>query len=100
MLDPKDWDAFRELSHVALDDALDYLESVRERPVWQEVPDHVRARLQEPLPLRRRRRSKKSIANSSEMILPYRSGNIHPRFFGWVQERGRRPARSPICSRQ
>jgi hypothetical protein len=34
-LDPKDWNAFRQLAHKALDEALEFVESVRERPVWQ-----------------------------------------------------------------
>ncbi len=87
MLDPKDWTAFRALSHAALDDALDYLEGIRERPAWQEVPADVRARLasampQEGAPL-------ESIYREFVRdILPYHSGNIHPRFFGWVQGSG------------
>lgn len=33
-----------------VDDVLDYLRTVRERPVWQRPPEAVRARLREPLP--------------------------------------------------
>ena len=87
MLDPKDWPAFRRFSHAALDDALDYLERIREGPVWREMPDEVQARLQEPLP------AQPSALDDVyrrfvELILPYASGNTHPRFFGWVQGAG------------
>ena len=87
MLDPKDWNAFRALSHAALDDALDYLQGIRERPAWQEVPADVRERLASAMP--------QDGAPLEEIyrefvrdILPYHSGNIHPRFFGWVQGSG------------
>jgi hypothetical protein len=33
-LDPQDWENLRRLGHQMLDDALDTLETVRERPVW------------------------------------------------------------------
>lgn len=86
-LDPRDWDAFRKLAHEALDDALNYVAGVRERAVWQLVPEQVRERLKEPLPL---------IATPIEQvyeefrqsILPYATGNVHPRFFGWVHGAG------------
>ena len=87
VLDPEDWSAFRRFSHAALDDALDYLERIREGPVWREMPDEVRARLAEPLPAQAQ--PLEAIYRSFvEMILPYGSGNTHPRFFGWVQGAG------------
>ncbi|HTC31232.1 MAG TPA: pyridoxal-dependent decarboxylase [Candidatus Acidoferrum sp.] len=87
MLDPKDWSAFRALSHAALDDALDYLEGIRDRPVWREMPDDVQARLNEPLPIDPTPLD--AVYRSFvESIFPYASGNTHPRFFGWVQGAG------------
>src|SRR5437773_355520 len=49
-LDPDDWQRFRELSHQALDDMIDHLASIEDRPVWQPAPEGVRARFQRPLP--------------------------------------------------
>ena len=40
-LDPENWDEMRTLAHRMVDDALNYLETVRERPVWQPVPEEV-----------------------------------------------------------
>ena len=40
----------RRLGHRMLDDMIDYVADVRERPVWQPIPDAVRARFREPLP--------------------------------------------------
>ncbi len=87
MLDPKDWAAFRALSHAALDDAIDYLEHVRERDAWRPMPDDVAASLQEPLP-REATPLGEVYREFFTSIFPYNSGNIHPRFFGWVQGTG------------
>lgn len=87
MLDPKDWKAFRALSHAALDDALDYLEHVGERPAWSEVPAEVQAALAEAMP-QEGTPLPEVYRQFQELIFPYASGNIHPRFFGWVQGTG------------
>ncbi len=86
-LDPQDWEAFRASAHAALDEAIDYVRTVRDRPVWQPVPDQVRESLNEPLPLAGRALSE-VYANFKDRILPYATGNIHPRFFGWVHGAG------------
>jgi glutamate/tyrosine decarboxylase-like PLP-dependent enzyme len=70
-----------------LDEALDYVESVREHPVWQPVPEEVKARLHAPVPLEGA--SLETICEDFRTdILPYATGNIHPRFFGWVHGSG------------
>ena len=43
-LDPKNWEEMRALAHRMVDDAMTYLETVRERPVWQPVPEEVAVR--------------------------------------------------------
>jgi aromatic-L-amino-acid decarboxylase len=87
ILDPQDWQAFRALSHAALDDAIDSLEGIRERPAWQPVPEDVRRELSAPLPL-----DPTSLDDVyreyARAIAPYPTGNIHPRFFGWVHGSG------------
>lgn len=87
-LDPKDWSAFRRVAHEALNDALDFLETVRERPVWKPVPPEIRAQLlNEALPV-----DESPLETVYEQfrtrILPYATGNVHPRFFGWVHGAG------------
>lgn len=86
-LDPTDWDAMRALAHRMVDDALTYLKTVRERPVWQPIPEHIAARFDAPAP--------QEPANASavyqefvESVLPYPMGNIHPRFWGWYMGNG------------
>ena len=41
-LDPADWSDLRAQGHRMLDDMFDYLEKLRERPVWQHAPADVR----------------------------------------------------------
>ncbi len=82
-LDPADWVAFRMLAHAALDEAVDYVQGLRERPVWRPVPESIKTRIAEPLP-REPQGLAKAYRDFLELILPYPTGNIHPRFFGWV----------------
>jgi glutamate/tyrosine decarboxylase-like PLP-dependent enzyme len=86
-LDPADWEAFRRLAHEAVDDAVDYLRSVRERPVWRPMPAADKAALAAPLPVHAR--PLESVYREfHERILPFAVGNTHPRFFGWVHGAG------------
>ena len=86
-LDPRDWGALRKIAHVALDDALDFVQSVRERPVWRPLPDSVRAALAEPLPVGPQG-MEQVYEDFLRFVLPYTLGNIHPRFLGWVHGSG------------
>jgi len=49
-LDPTDWESVRALGHRILDDALDYAEHLRDRPVWQHAPPHIKAHFAGPPP--------------------------------------------------
>ncbi len=82
-LDPEDWDEFREFAHRAMDDAMDYLETVRERAPWQRMPESVQEELRAPVPWRGSG-EKAAYADYRRLIEPYPLGNIHPRFWGWV----------------
>jgi aromatic-L-amino-acid/L-tryptophan decarboxylase len=86
-LDPSDWPSFRAQGHRMLDDMFDYLEQIRERPVWQPIPDAVRARFRGPLPLAPADLSAVH-AEFLESVLPYSNGNVHPGFMGWVHGGG------------
>ena len=66
-----------------VDDMLEYLRTARERPVWRPVPADVRARLsglapREPTP------AEAVYEEFKRDVLPYPTGNTHPRFWGWV----------------
>src|SRR5713101_5402923 len=86
-LDPADWSGLRAQGHRMLDDILDYIEHIRERPVWQPIPDGVRSRFREPLPT-----GPTDLATAHDefmrSVLPYTTGNSHPGFMGWVHGGG------------
>lgn len=86
-LDPEDWPAFRRLCHDMLDRALTHLEGVAERPVWQAPPEEAKRAIAEALPLEPQ--GAESVAEDLlRWVLPYGTGNTHPRFFGWVHGAG------------
>ncbi len=81
-LDPDDWSETRALAHRMVDDAIAALADLRQRAVWQPMPDPVRARFRAPLPLH-----PTPLADIYDdlcaNILRYPMGNTHPRFFAW-----------------
>ena len=52
-LDPLSWDDFRELSHRVLDELIEWQRTLRDRPVWQPVPESVREALERARPFAR-----------------------------------------------
>jgi aromatic-L-amino-acid/L-tryptophan decarboxylase len=86
-LDPADWSSFRTLAHAALDNCIDFIASVRERPVWQPVPGDVLANLRAPVPYQPTE-LQTLVEEIRDKIMPYATGNVHPRFFGWVHGAG------------
>jgi glutamate/tyrosine decarboxylase-like PLP-dependent enzyme len=86
-LDPQDWEGMRALGHRMVDDMMSYLERVRERPVWQPIPADIHARFQQPVP-QEPHAPEDVYREFLEYVLPYPTGNIHPRFWGWVMGTG------------
>jgi aromatic-L-amino-acid/L-tryptophan decarboxylase len=86
-LDPASWDAFRAHGHQVMDELVDWLKNVRERHAWQPVPADVRAALKRPLP-REGNGLGASWDEFRKSVLPYPWGNVHPRFWGWVNGTG------------
>jgi aromatic-L-amino-acid/L-tryptophan decarboxylase len=86
-LDPADWPSFRAQAHRMLDDMLDYIRDIRDRPVWQPAPDEVRGRFRADVP---EVPSDLATVHSEFLrdILPYAAGNVHPGFMGWVHGAG------------
>lgn len=82
-LDPSDWEALRLLGHRMLDDMLDHLASVRDRPVWQPLPAGLEDQFDQPLPTAPQD-PEQVYESFVAHVLPYQLGNIHPRFWGWV----------------
>lgn len=82
-LDPQDWEAMRRLGHRMVDDLIGRLRTVGERPVWKPMPADTRAFLAQPL-AKEGRAPEDVFADAAAHILPYPTGNLHPRFWGWV----------------
>jgi aromatic-L-amino-acid decarboxylase len=82
-LDPDNWESMRKLGHKMLDDMMDYMKTVRERPVWQHVPERVKAHFNSPVP-QQPQPPEEIYEEFVEKVLPYPMGNIHPRFWGWI----------------
>jgi len=86
-LDPQDWSEFRALAHRMLDEAIDGIANVRARPVWQPIPDEVRAAVRTDVP-REATDLAEVYREFSEHVAPYATGNVHPGFMGWVHGGG------------
>jgi aromatic-L-amino-acid/L-tryptophan decarboxylase len=86
-LDPAEWDEVRALGHRMLDDMIDHLATIRERPVWRPIPEMVRAQFREGLP-RQPTEPGEVYRAFTDFIAPYATGNLHPGFMGWVHGGG------------
>ena len=87
LLDPADWGAFRSEAHALLDRLISRLEQAGEGAVWTPMPDSVKAHLAKPPPVEPRG-VHDTAHELAELILPYGTGNTHPRFWGWVHGTG------------
>ncbi len=86
-LDPENWDEMRDLAHRMVDDALDYIQSAGERPVWNPVPTEVAERLKTPAPAEPS--SPAEVYQEFQAnILPYNLHTNHPRFWAWYMGSG------------
>ena len=70
-----------------LDDMINYVAQIRDRPVWQCAPESTESNFRGSLPV-----EPTSLAEVHETflqhILPYAVGNAHPGFMGWVHGGG------------
>jgi aromatic-L-amino-acid decarboxylase len=86
-LDPESWPDFRAHSHRVLDELLEWLRTLRERPTWQPVPPEIRQELTQPVPVAGQGLDA-AWGDFRRQVLPYPWGNVHPRFWGWVNGTG------------
>jgi len=86
-LDPEDWEEIRQTFHQAVDQCIASMRDVRERPVWQPVPERIKQELCESAPAHGQP-IQHLLTFFEEAILPYSTGNTHPCFFGWVHGSG------------
>lgn len=86
-LDPQDWDALRSLGRQMVDDILSHLEHIREKPIWEPIPQSTKDIFSQPVP-RDPAGEEQTYQEFKDYILAHPLGNIHPRFWGWVMGNG------------
>src|SRR5688500_13365557 len=86
-LDPDDWTEMRALGHHMVDDMFSYLETLRDRPTWQPMPEDVQESFRTPLP-HSGQPVEEVYDEFKRNVLAYPMGNPHPRFWGWVMGNG------------
>jgi glutamate/tyrosine decarboxylase-like PLP-dependent enzyme len=70
-----------------VDDMLDHLSCLREQPAWRPIPENVRAALEGPVPFEGIG-GEAAYEDFLRLVRPYPNGNLHPRYWGWVQGNG------------
>ncbi len=86
-LDPQDWEQSKALMHKMVDEAYDYVENVRDRKIWQNMPEDVLSSFETELP-RLPSDAESVYKELQNNVLPYPMGNIHPRFWAWYMGNG------------
>ncbi len=86
-LDPENWEEMRTLGHCMIDDVIDFLMNIRNQPVWKPFPQASKEFLTENLP-DEAMEPLEVYQQFKNHIFPYTKGNIHPRFWAWVQGTG------------
>lgn len=86
-LDPSNWNEMRQLGHLMVDDMMNYLSTIREQPVWRPIPEKVKETFSTSIP-QHPTPSLEVYEDFKKNILPYNKGNVHPRFFAFVQGTG------------
>lgn len=86
-LDPQDWEQSKALMHQMVEDAFDYVKNIRDRKIWQEMPDDVLETFSSKLP-QQPNSAEAVYRDLQENVLPYPMGNVHPRFWAWYMGGG------------
>ena len=86
-LDPTDWTDLRALGHRMVDDMFDHLASLRDGPVWRPMPEEARRQMRRALP-RGASPPEAVYEDFQRLVRPFATGNLHPRFMGWVHGGG------------
>jgi aromatic-L-amino-acid/L-tryptophan decarboxylase len=86
-LDPADWKEAAALARQTIDFAVAHLRDVRARPVWQSMPDEIRAAFKAGLP-ETPQPLDQVLKEFQTRVIPWSMGNIHPRFWAWYMGAG------------
>ncbi len=83
-LDPENWEELKEIGHQMVDDLIDHLASVRQRPPAMPINEQITANFMQPLPLEPQGLEKVYSDFKGNILRTHMGLNTHPRFWGWV----------------
>lgn len=86
-LDPENWEELRSLGHQMIDDMVDYMSDLAEKPVWKPLENDTIEFLNQPLP-NSPQGEVRAYQDFKQHVLNNPLGNNHPRFWGWVMGNG------------
>ncbi len=86
-LDPQDWQGMQALGHQMIDDLFDYWKGIRDQPTWKPIPEEVKEFFDSSIP-EKGQAPEEVYSDFQKYIFPYNKGNVHPRFFAWIQGTG------------
>ncbi len=86
-LDPQNWEEIHSLGHQIVDDLVNYWQGIREEPSWKPIPESVKSTFKSSVPKEGSSPSK-VYEEFKKTVFPYNKGNVHPRFFAWIQGTG------------
>ncbi len=86
-LDPQDWEKTRQLMHQMVDEAIDFTKTLRDRKIWQPMPDEVLKSFKTKVP-QEPQDGAAVYEDYKKNIEPYAMGNVHPRFWAWYMGSG------------
>lgn len=86
-LDPDNWDAVSDLGKKMVEEMVDYLQHIDQEPIWRKPPEEVKNLVKEKWS-DQGKELQHIYQDFKQYILPYPKGNIHPRFWSWVQGTG------------
>ncbi|CAF1285633.1 unnamed protein product [Adineta ricciae] len=87
-LDPVDWSSAKSVAHQTLDATLNCIQTRRDKPVWQPIPDDIRSVINDESLPKHGLTLAKVCDDVCNYVLPYARGNTHPRFWGWAMGEG------------
>jgi len=83
-LDPENWDELKVLGHKMVDDMIDHLATVRQRPPVMPINEQGAAAFMKPLPMEPEALESVYSDFKAGVLDTHMGLNTHPRFWGWV----------------
>ncbi len=77
----------KTLGHQIIDDMVDYLKNIGDQKPWTPIPQQVKDNFKKTIP-HQPSDIFEIYQEFKQNILPYPGGNIHPKYFSWVQGTG------------